>query len=589
MTTDRDAGPRRPTSRSTCASPAGRATSRSRAICIGSSTRCADPVVAEGQRRAGAARARQGLRRRSRRDVAAPATSSTSTCRCRSAASSRTTRVDGRPRAASPCSAARSSTPPSGPTTRTATCATCAARHAALVGRVPARRCSNGVTVDHRHGLSASRTTRPAGVTRTEQPFTAIPYYAWANRGRGQMLVWIPRVEAVGPPDAVADGRHDEHGVGVGQEPPQPEDDQRRRGPGLVDRLGVATSTGGRPRARPSGSSTRSQKPATVSEVEVYWFDDTGQRRGPRARVVARRSTATATRGSRSRPRAPYGVERDRYNRVALHAGDDDRAAPRGDDAAEVVGRPAGVEGEVVRPSRRSASRTSPARRACRSARSTARCTTSRASTRPRGGACSQRPASLGYRPNLAARHLKSRTTLRVSVHLPREIALFWDSLRDGIREAAAPFEPTLQVEFRSHPRLGEGDVDAGRAGARQRRERAHRRARRPGRARALHRAARPTGTSRSSASSPTRRAPSASRRSRPIRSPSARWRASCSRASCPAAATSRSSPGGSAREDHAEKLRGFDSSVDAVGRGVRRGVGRRGARRRAAWATGAR
>src|ERR1700755_894690 len=54
---------------------------------------------------------------------------------------------------------------------------------------------------------------------------------------------------------------------------------------------------------------------------------------------------------------------------------------------------------------------------------------------------------SLGYRPNLAARHLQSRRTLRVSVHLPRELAIFWDSLRDGIREAAAPFEPSLRVE----------------------------------------------------------------------------------------------------------------------------------------------
>lgn len=66
---------------------------------------------------------------------------------------------------------------------------------------------------------------------------------------------------------------------------------------------------------------------------------------------------------------------------------------------------------------------------------------------------------SLGYRPNLAARHLKSRRTLRISVHLPSEIAIFWDSLRDGIHEAAAMLKPTLQVEFRSYPRLGEGDV----------------------------------------------------------------------------------------------------------------------------------
>ena len=35
---------------------------------------------------------------------------------------------------------------------------------------------------------------------RTEQPFTAIPYYAWANRGRGQMIVWIPDIEASARP-----------------------------------------------------------------------------------------------------------------------------------------------------------------------------------------------------------------------------------------------------------------------------------------------------------------------------------------------------------------------------------------------------
>jgi LacI family transcriptional regulator len=66
---------------------------------------------------------------------------------------------------------------------------------------------------------------------------------------------------------------------------------------------------------------------------------------------------------------------------------------------------------------------------------------------------------SMGYRPNLAARHLKSPKTFRIAVHLPREIALFWDSLRDGILQAARAYEPILHVEFRSYPRLGEGDV----------------------------------------------------------------------------------------------------------------------------------
>jgi DUF1680 family protein len=29
-------------------------------------------------------------------------------------------------------------------------------------------------------------------LSRTERDFTAIPYYAWANRGRGEMIVWLP-------------------------------------------------------------------------------------------------------------------------------------------------------------------------------------------------------------------------------------------------------------------------------------------------------------------------------------------------------------------------------------------------------------
>jgi len=66
---------------------------------------------------------------------------------------------------------------------------------------------------------------------------------------------------------------------------------------------------------------------------------------------------------------------------------------------------------------------------------------------------------SLGYRPNLAARYLQSRKQVRISVQLPKRIALFWDFLRDGIREAAARFGPALHVDFRVYPRLGEGDI----------------------------------------------------------------------------------------------------------------------------------
>ena len=67
---------------------------------------------------------------------------------------------------------------------------------------------------------------------------------------------------------------------------------------------------------------------------------------------------------------------------------------------------------------------------------------------------------TLGYRPNLAARFLKSRRQLQISVQLPSEIATFFDALCSGIRQAATPFEPAIHVEFRSYPSLGEGDAE---------------------------------------------------------------------------------------------------------------------------------
>lgn len=67
---------------------------------------------------------------------------------------------------------------------------------------------------------------------------------------------------------------------------------------------------------------------------------------------------------------------------------------------------------------------------------------------------------TLGYQPNFAARHLKLNRKVRISAHLPREIATFFDAVREGIEEAARPFQSTIEVQFKSYPRLGEGDLD---------------------------------------------------------------------------------------------------------------------------------
>lgn len=65
----------------------------------------------------------------------------------------------------------------------------------------------------------------------------------------------------------------------------------------------------------------------------------------------------------------------------------------------------------------------------------------------------------VGYKPNLTARLLQSSRPLRVSVLLPAQVACFWDALREGILEAAAPFAPALQLEFRTYSHLGNKEI----------------------------------------------------------------------------------------------------------------------------------
>lgn len=66
---------------------------------------------------------------------------------------------------------------------------------------------------------------------------------------------------------------------------------------------------------------------------------------------------------------------------------------------------------------------------------------------------------TLGYQPNVAARHLKLNRKLPISVHLPTEIASFFGAIRSGILEAATPFRSTIELQFRSYQRLGDKDA----------------------------------------------------------------------------------------------------------------------------------
>ena len=50
----------------------------------------------------------------------------------------------------------------------------------------------NGVTVLHSELPAVSIDNKGESISTVKKSFTAIPYYAWANRGKGEMMLWFP-------------------------------------------------------------------------------------------------------------------------------------------------------------------------------------------------------------------------------------------------------------------------------------------------------------------------------------------------------------------------------------------------------------
>jgi hypothetical protein len=154
-------------------------------------------------------------------------------------------------------------------------------------------------------------------ITKTEEPFTAIPYYAWANRGRGQMMVWFPETEASAKPA------------------PYPTlattakvTTSRRPHGGSAD----AIHDGETPLASNDSSSYFDfwptngtsewvqytfEKPAAISETELYWFDDTG-RGGVRVPASWRLLYKDGNDWKPVENTSPYGVDKDKFNKVTF-------------------------------------------------------------------------------------------------------------------------------------------------------------------------------------------------------------------------------------------------------------------------------
>jgi hypothetical protein len=151
----------------------------------------------------------------------------------------------------------------------------------------------NGVTVitGRAFGLSRAEDDR---VNKAEQPFTAIPYAAWANRGRGQMAVWLARLDSAARPTPYPTlattstidaspirgrGKNPRNMID-GEEPASSADPTSYFDWWPVQGWSEAC-------ARPEGQRRQCSKgewieltftaPASVSQTEIYWFDDTGR------------------------------------------------------------------------------------------------------------------------------------------------------------------------------------------------------------------------------------------------------------------------------------------------------------------------
>ncbi len=131
---------------------------------------------------------------------------------------------------------------------------------------------------------------------KREQPFVAIPYATWANRGRGQMAVWLAREDAAARPtpfptvattstvtvSPLPRGRgKNPRNIVDGEEPASSADSSAYFDwwPLNGCKAGAPAPAATQPRACSQGEwiEMAFARPATVSESEIYWFDDTGR------------------------------------------------------------------------------------------------------------------------------------------------------------------------------------------------------------------------------------------------------------------------------------------------------------------------
>jgi hypothetical protein len=148
---------------------------------------------------------------------------------------------------------------------------------------------------------------------KEDKTFTAIPYYAWANRGPGEMTVWLPRSESgirILPPHTIATksrfSASRERAASALNDLREPKNSADRS----IPRLHWWEYKGTIEWARYDFKES-----ATVSEVEVYWAERGGLLVHESWKILYRNE---ADLWVEVKNPSPYGVAKDMYNRVTF-------------------------------------------------------------------------------------------------------------------------------------------------------------------------------------------------------------------------------------------------------------------------------
>jgi len=174
----------------------------------------------------------------------------------------------------------------------------------------------NGVEVVKGQAVSLAKDAQ-GDVRRATQAFTAIPYYAWANRGKGEMIVWLPTSEASAKPTPyptlsstarVTTSRPPHGGPATAV---QDNEEPTETDPGThFDWWNTRGTT--------EWVQYAFDKPHSVSRSEVFWYDDSAKGGGCAVPASWRILYLDGNEWKPVENSGPYGVAKDAYNHVAF-------------------------------------------------------------------------------------------------------------------------------------------------------------------------------------------------------------------------------------------------------------------------------